>query len=160
MYAVGDVTGPPLLAHVAEAQGILAAEHIAGMDPTQLEYENIPRAVYSRPQIASIGVTESEAKNRGIDVNVGQFPYRASGKAIAMAEYDGFIKILSDAENEKILGAHMIGPDCSELIGEISLAIKLGATALDLGSSIHHHPTLSEGLMDAALGTYGNAIHV
>ena len=160
VYAVGDVTGPPLLAHVAEAQGILAAEHIAGMDPTQLEYENIPRAVYSRPQIASIGVTESEAKNRGIDVNVGQFPYRASGKAIAMAEYDGFIKILSDAENEKILGAHMIGPDCSELIGEISLAIKLGATALDLGSSIHPHPTLSEGLMDAALGTYGNAVHV
>ena len=160
MYAVGDVTGPPLLAHIAEAQGVLAVEHISGEDPRGLEYENVPRAVYSRPQVASIGLTESEAKNRGIAVSVGQFPYRANGKAIAMAEYDGLIKIVSDAQDGRILGAHMIGPDCSELIGEISLAIKLRATALDLGSSIHPHPTLSEGLMDAALGVYGRAIHV
>ncbi|MCH8201349.1 MAG: FAD-dependent oxidoreductase [Chloroflexi bacterium] len=128
VYAVGDVTGPPLLAHVAMAQGAVAAEAIAGGTPSPLVYEIMPRPVYSHPQVASIGITESEARERGLEVKVGRFPFRANGKALALADYEGLIKLVSDAGSGAILGAQMVGPECSELLGEISLAIALEAT--------------------------------
>ena len=160
IYAVGDITGAPLLAHVAEAQGTVAAETIAGHNTQPLIYENMPRAVYSNPQVASIGLTDAEAKERGYTTNVGQFPYRANGKALALADYQGLVKIVSDTRTGAILGAQMVGPECSELLGEISLAISLEATPTEIGRSVHPHPSLSEALMEAALGTEGQSIHI
>ena len=159
LYAIGDVTGPPLLAHVASAQGIAAAEHMAGQRTRPLDYEQMPRATYCQPQVASLGLTEAEARRRHGDVKVGSFPLRASGKALALAEPEGFVKIVAASDGE-ILGAHLIGPDVTELLGELSLARTLEGAAIDLGRTVHPHPSLSEALMEAALATEGLAIHL
>ncbi|MBI4300198.1 MAG: dihydrolipoyl dehydrogenase [Chloroflexi bacterium] len=160
VYAVGDVTGPPLLAHVASAQGVAAAEAIAGRQPAKLVYHNMPRATYCHPQVASLGLTEAEAISRGHNVKVGKFPFRANGRAMTMEETGGLVKVIADAKYGDLLGVHMIGPEVSELLGELSLATKLESTNLEIGRSVHPHPSLSEALMEAALAVDGEAIHI
>ena len=160
VYAIGDMTGSPLLAHVAMAQGVLAAEAIAGRETRPLSYVDMPRAVYCHPQVASLGLTEAEARENGRQVSVGRFPYQASGKALSLADADGFIKIVSDTKTGELLGAQMIGPECTELLGELSVARMLESTPLEIGRAVHPHPTLSEVLMEAALGAQGEAIHI
>ena len=160
VYAIGDITGPPLLAHVAMAQGVAAAEAIAGLTPDSLIYEDMPRAVYCNPQVASMGLTEAQAADRGHTVNVGRFPYRANGKALSLDEYSGLIKVVSDAETGALLGAQLIGPECTELLGELSVAKMLESTPLEIGRAVHPHPTLSEALMEASLAAVGQAIHM
>ena len=160
VYAIGDLTGPPLLAHVAMAQGVVAAEAIAGRATGPLVYDDMPRAVYCHPQVASIGLTEKEAVARGRTVTVGRFPFRASGKALSLGDATGFVKVVKDTETSELVGAQMIGPDCTELLGELSVARLLESTPLDVGRSVHPHPTLSEVLMEAALDAEGQAIHI
>ena len=160
VYAIGDVTGEMLLAHVASAQGVTAVEHIAGLNPQPLDYSRIPKAVYCRPQVASFGMTEAEARGAGRDVKIGKFPMAASGKALAMNESEGMVKIVADAEIGEILGAHMIGAEVTELLGELGMTSMLEATTAELGWLVHPHPTISETLKEAALAAEGEAIHV
>ena len=159
IWAVGDVTGKLLLAHVASHQGVTAIEKIAGHDPKPLDYTDMPRAVYCQPQVASLGLTEAQAKERGHNVSVGRFPFRASGKAMAMGDTDGFIKLVADRESRKVLGYHMIGHGVTELLGEATLGAVLETTRSDLGYAVHAHPTLGEALKEAALATSGEAVH-
>ncbi len=159
IWAVGDVTGKLLLAHVASHQGVTAIEKIAGLDPQPLDYTDMPRAVYCQPQVASLGLTEAQAKERGHDTSVGRFPFRASGKAMAMGDTDGFIKLVVDRESRKVLGYNMIGHGVTELLGEATLGAVLETTPSDLGYSVHAHPTLGEALKEAALATSGEAVH-
>ena len=160
VFAIGDVTGKLLLAHVASAQGVLAVESIAGMEPPVLDYDLIPRATYCHPQIASFGLTEKQARDRGLKVRVGQFPFSASGKAIALGDTDGMVKIVVDDELGDVLGAHMIGSEVTELLGEIGLAKMLESTTKELGWLVHPHPTISEMIKEAALAAEGEAIHI
>ncbi len=159
LYAIGDVTGKLPLAHVASAQGILAVERIAGQEPPPLVYEQMPRCTYCQPQVASLGLTEAQATERGIEVKVGTFPYRGNGKAIAMERTDGVVKIVADATTGEIMGYHMIGQDATELLAEASLGSVLEATPRELGWAVHAHPTLSEVVKEAALAVNGEAIH-
>jgi dihydrolipoamide dehydrogenase len=159
IYAVGDVIGPPLLAHVASAEGVVAAEAIAGLQPQALSYVDMPRAVYCRPQVASVGLTEAEAKAQGYEVASARFPLRGISRALALGESDGFAKLVVDRDSDEVLGCHMIGPDVTELIGEVSLARMLRASAKDLASTVYAHPTLSEVVKEAALATKGEAVH-
>jgi dihydrolipoamide dehydrogenase len=158
-HAIGDVTGKLLLAHVASAQGVVAVEAIARRDPPALDYDNMPRATYCQPQVASLGLTEAQARDRGHRVKVGRFPFRANGKALAMGESEGMVKLVVDEEYGDILGYHMIGPEVTELLGEASLGKTMEATAREMGLSVHAHPTLSETLKEAALSSYGEAVH-
>ena len=160
VFAIGDVTGEMPLAHVASAQAVAAVEHIAGLETRPLDYGLMPRAVYCRPQVASFGLTEAQAREAGHDVRVGRFPLAASGKALALAEHDGFVKVVSDAEIGEVLGVHMIGAEVTELLGEASMARALEATTEDVGALVHPHPTISEALKEAALAAEGEAIHV
>jgi dihydrolipoamide dehydrogenase len=160
IYAIGDVTGPPLLAHVASHQGLIAAETIAGRDVEPFTPEEVPYATYCHPQVASVGLTEEQARQRGHEVRVGRFPFRGSGKAIALGDYEGLVKLVTHAATGELLGAHLIGPEVTELLQELVLAKKLKATASDLAGAIHAHPTLSEVLMEAALAVSGEAIHI
>ena len=160
IYAIGDVTGHTLLAHTAFAQGTIAVEDMAGLTTAKLVYENIPRATYCQPQVASIGLTETQAKEAGYGVRVGRFPFLASGKAVGMAEREGLVKIVANAEYGEILGAHMVGPDVTELLGELSVAQSLDATIEDIGAAVHPHPTLSEALKEASLAAQGHAVHI
>jgi dihydrolipoamide dehydrogenase len=160
IWAIGDVTGPPLLAHVAMAEGVIAAEDIAGQSPPPLDYIQMPRATYCQPQVASIGFTEEAATGAGRTVKVGRFPFRANGKALALGDYEGFVKVIIDAQTEEFLGVHLVGPDVTELLGEVSLARTLEATPVELGLAVHPHPTLSEVIKEAALAARGEAIHV
>ena len=159
VYAIGDVTGEMPLAHVASAQGVTAVEHIAGLNPPPLDYARMPRAIYCRPQVASFGMTEAQARDAGRDVKIGKFPMAASGKALAMNESEGMVKIVADAEIGEILGAHMIGAEVTELLGELGMAQTLEATTAELGWLTHPHPTISETLKEAALAAEGGAIH-
>ncbi len=159
VYAVGDVTGKLPLAHCASAQGEIAVETIAGKETTPLVYENIPRATYCQPQVASVGLTEAQAKARGYAVKVGQFPFRALGKALAMAEHEGFVKVVVNAGYGELLGAHIIGSEATELLPELVLAQALEATAHELGHTVHAHPSLAEAIMEAARAAEGGAIH-
>jgi len=159
VYAVGDVTGKFPLAHVASAQGVIAAEVIAGADTVTLDYEAMPRCTYCQPQVASLGITEAQALERGREIKVGEFPFRANGKALGLGERDGFIKIVADANTGKILGAHLVGPEVTELLPELSLAHTYGLTPEQIARTVHAHPTLSEVLMEAAHGVFGKAIH-
>lgn len=159
IYAIGDVTGKVLLAHVAAHQGILAAEVIAGNSIHPLEYEMMPRATYCQPQIASMGLTEAQCKERGIEYNVGRFPFMANGKALGQGEREGFVKIIADARYSEILGAHMIGPEVTELIAEFTLARTLESTPNEIAHAVHPHPTLSEVIGEAALGVEGQTIN-
>jgi dihydrolipoamide dehydrogenase len=160
IYAIGDVTGKLLLAHVASAQGVIAAEVMAGMNPPSLDYSLMPKATYCKPQIASFGLTETQAKEAGHSIRIGKFPLSASGKAMAMGETEGFIKLVVDTEIGEILGAHMIGAEVTELLGEMALARLLEGTTTEIGSLVHPHPTISETLKEAALAADGEAIHV
>ena len=159
IYCVGDVTGMLLLAHVAFRQGVVAAENMFGMETPDVVYSDMPRATYCQPQVASIGLTEAQAKSQGMNVNTGKFIFRGNGKAIALNEYDGFIKIVSDAESGEIVGAHMVGPDVTELLAEIGVVKTLEGTPDEIAWTTHAHPTLSEALMEAALSVEGEAIH-
>ena len=160
LYAVGDLIGGMLLAHVAMAEGILAVETIAGEDPTPLDYSRVPRGTYCRPQVGSLGLTEHEAIAQAHDIKVGRFPFRANGRALIGGEAEGLAKVVADKGSGEILGVHVIGPQATELIMEPALARFLEATAWELGSSIHAHPTLSEAIGEAALAVDGRAIHI
>ena len=160
VYAIGDVTGKLLLAHVASAQGVMAVETIAGLEPMKLDYDLMPKATYCRPQVASFGLTEAQATERGYTVKAGKFPLIASGKALALDETEGMIKLVVDAELGDVLGAHMIGTEVTELLGEVSLARMLESTTKELGWLVHPHPTISETLKEAALASDGEAIHI
>ncbi|MFW6174292.1 MAG: dihydrolipoyl dehydrogenase [Chloroflexota bacterium] len=159
IYAVGDVTGKLLLAHVAFTQGVVAAETIKGLDTPDVVYTDMPRATYCQPQVASIGLTEAQAREQGMDVEIGKFPFRGAGKAVAIGDYEGFVKIISDKESGEILGAHMIGPDVTELLAEIGVIKTLEGTPVELGWTTHAHPTLSEAVKEAGLAVSGEAIH-
>lgn len=160
IYAIGDVTGKLLLAHVASAQGVTAVETIAGLNPPQLDYSLMPRAIYCNPQVASFGLTEAQAREQGYSIKVGKFPFTASGKALALAETEGLIKLVVDSEVGEVLGAHMIGAEVTELLGEVSLARLLEGTTTELGWLVHPHPTISEMVKEAALAAEGQAIHI
>ena len=160
IYAIGDVTGKLPLAHVATAQGVTAVEVIAGMNPPPLNYELMPRATYCRPQVASLGLTEEQATERGHSVKSGMFPFMASGKALAMGETEGMVKLVVDEETGEVLGAHMIGPEVTELLGEVGLSRLLEGTTTELGWLVHPHPSISEAVKEAALAVDGRAIHV
>lgn len=160
IWAIGDVTGKLLLAHVASTQGIICSDSIAGKKTHPLNYKMVPRATYCHPQVASFGMTETEAKEAGHDVKVGNFPFRPNGKALGMAETTGFVKIVADAQYGEIFGAALIGPDVSELLPELTLAQKMELTAEDIANNIHVHPTLSETLMEAAEALIGKPIHM
>jgi len=162
VYAIGDVTGKLPLAHVASAQGIVAVETIAGdgAEKMVLDYEAMPRCTYCQPQVASFGITEAQAIERGHEVKVGRFPFRASGKALGLGDYDGFVKIVADATSGEILGSHLVGPEVTELLPELVLARNWELTPEEIARSVHAHPTLSEVLMEAAHGVFGKAIHI
>jgi dihydrolipoamide dehydrogenase len=160
VYAIGDVCGPPALAHVASAEGILAVEHMAGLGPRPIDYDCIPACVYCQPQVASVGLTEKQAREAGREVRVGRFPFTANGKAVAVGETDGFVKIIGDAKFGEILGAHIIGSEATELIAELSLAKSAELTVHDIHSAVHSHPTLAESMMEAAADWMGHAIQI
>lgn len=159
IYAIGDVIGGMQLAHVAAHEGILAVEHMAGKHPHPLDYTKVPKCTYSRPEVASIGLTEAEAKAQGYEVKTGKFSFKPLGKALVHGENDGFVKLVADAKTNDLLGVHMIGPHVTDMISEAALARVLDATPWEIGNTIHPHPTLSEAMMEAALAVDGNAIH-
>lgn len=158
IYAIGDVTGPPLLAHRASKQGEVVAEVIAGRRAA-CDWVTIPAAVFTDPEIASAGLTTAQAEAAGHDVKVGKFPFAALGRALAMGESDGFVKTIIDAKSERVLGVHIVGPSASDLIAEATLALEVGTVAEDLVLTVHTHPTLAEGLMESAAAALGHAIH-
>jgi dihydrolipoamide dehydrogenase len=160
IYAIGDVAGPPMLAHKAMAEGMIAAEHLAGQDPKPLQRTNIPSCTYCSPQVASIGLTEQRAGAVGRKVKVGKFPFRASGRALAMAETEGFVKLIADAQFGEILGVHIVGPEATEMIAGITALKTLEATLDELFLTVHAHPTLAEALLEAALAADGRALHL
>ncbi|HYF76130.1 MAG TPA: FAD-dependent oxidoreductase, partial [Symbiobacteriaceae bacterium] len=159
LYAIGDVAGGGL-AHVASHQGIIAMEHIKGMDPHPFEWRLVPKCVYTRPEVASVGYTEAEAREKGYEVKVGKFPFRGIGKALVHGEIDGFAKLVADAKTGDLLGAHLIGPEVTNYISEAGLAMVLNASAWEIGQTIHPHPTLAEVFGEAALAVDGRAIHM
>lgn len=160
VYAIGDVTGKLMLAHVGSAMGILAAEVIAGLETHPLNYEMMPRATYCSPQIASFGLTEAQAKERGYKVKVGRFPFQPNGKALGLGENVGFVKLVTDEQYGEILGASMIGPEVTELLPELTLAQMMELTSAEIARNVHAHPTISEAIMEAAHGAEGHAIHI
>ncbi len=160
VYAIGDVTGITLLAHVAQAQGVLAVERIAGLESPDLQYELMPRATYCHPQVTSFGLTEKQAVERGHEVKVGKFPFQASGKAQAICDVEGMVKVVADKTYGEILGAHMIGPDVTEMLGELSMARLLAGPAHELRWLVPSPTPLSEALKEAALAADGKAIHI
>ena len=159
-YAIGDVVPGPALAHVASAEGIVCVEKIAGHHPEAIDYGNIPGCTYCSPEIASVGMTEKAAKEAGIELKIGKFPFSASGKASAAGAKDGFVKLLFDAKYGELLGAHMIGANVTEMIAEIVAIRKLETTGEELIKTIHPHPTMSEAVMEAAAAAYGEVIHL
>jgi dihydrolipoamide dehydrogenase len=159
-YAIGDIVPGPALAHVASAEGIICIEKIAGHHPEPLDYGNIPGCTYSNPEIASVGITEKVAKEKGLDVKIGKFPFSASGKASAAGTKDGFVKLIFDAKYGELLGAHMIGANVTEMIAEIVAVRKLEITGEALIKTVHPHPTMSEAIMEAAAAAYGEVIHL
>jgi dihydrolipoamide dehydrogenase len=160
VYAIGDVAGPPLLAHKAMAEGVVAAETIAGRRAHPVDYGNVPSCTYCRPQVASIGVSEAKAKENGREVTVGRFPFTASGKAVALGETEGFVKVVADGRTGEILGVHILGPEATEIIHEFAVGRTLEATLDEMIQTIHAHPTLSEAALEATLGALGHAIHI
>jgi dihydrolipoamide dehydrogenase len=160
IYAVGDVAGPPLLAHKAMAEGVIAVEHLAGQTPKPLERTNIPNCTYCSPQVASIGLSEPRAREMGREVKVGKFPFRASGRALAMAETEGLVKFIADAKFGEILGVHIVGPEATEMIAEVAALKTLEATIDELFLTVHAHPTLAEAILEAALAADGRAVHL
>lgn len=160
IYAIGDIAGPPCLAHKAMHQGVICAEAIAGLQPEPLNSANIPNCTYSRPQVASIGLTEAQAAQQGRAVVVGRFPFLANGKAIAIGEASGFVKTILDRETGQLIGAHLIGPDVTELIAGLSLGQTAGLTQTQLTETIFPHPTLTESIHESVLAALGKALHI
>ena len=160
IYAIGDVAGPPWLAHVASTEGIIAAEHIAGNNPDSMEYNNIPGCTYCSPEVASVGLTEQNAIDKGYEIKVGKFPFKALGKAMAVGDTDGFVKVIYDSKYGEMLGCHIIGSEATNLITEAVIARKLETTHRALMNTIHPHPTLSEAIMEATADALGEAIHI
>ncbi len=160
IWAIGDVTGKLMLAHVGSAQGIICAENIAGQETITLDYEMLPKVTFSQPQVASFGLSETQAEERGYEVKVGRYPFQANGKALGLGESAGWVKIITDAKYGEILGAHMIGPEVTELLPELTLAQMMEITTAEIAQNVHAHPTLSEVLMEAAHGAEGHSINI
>ncbi len=160
VYAIGDVAGPPLLAHKASHEGIVCVEHMAGEGHGTVDYSNIPNCTYAHPEVASVGLTEEQAKEAGYDIEVGKFPWVGIGRAVAAGDTEGFIKVIRDKAYSEILGAHILGPHATELIGEFVVGRHLEATVEEMEKAMHPHPTLSEGIAEGALAALGRAIHV
>jgi dihydrolipoamide dehydrogenase len=160
IYAIGDVIGPPWLAHVASAEGIHCVEKIKDINIPDIDYSSIPGCTYCQPQVASIGLTEAKAKEEGYELKIGKYPFMASGKAFAIGEREGFVKLIFDAEYGELLGAHIIGSEATEMIAELGIAKTLEATGHSIIKTIHAHPTLSESVMEAAAAAYGEVIHI
>jgi dihydrolipoamide dehydrogenase len=159
IFAIGDVVGQPMLAHKANREGKIAAEVIAGL-PSAFDNKVIPSVVFNDPELASVGLTKEQAEEKGYEVKIGKFPFAALGRALTLNQTDGFVKIIADAKNDLVLGVHAVGVGASDIIGEATLAIEMGATLEDIGSTIHVHPTLPESLMEAAEAAMGTAIHI
>jgi dihydrolipoamide dehydrogenase len=159
IYAIGDVIAGPMLAHKAEDEGVAVAEILAGQ-AGHVNYDAIPSVVYTWPEVASVGKTEEELKTAGVEYKIGKFPFMANGRARAMGDTDGFVKVLSDKTTDRLLGAHILGPDAGTLIAELTTAIEFGASAEDVGRICHAHPTLSEVVKEAALAADGRPIHI
>ena len=160
LWAIGDVTGKLMLAHVGSAMGIIAAENIAGVETVTLDYEMMPRATYCQPRVASFGLTETQARERGYSIKVGRFPFQANGKALGLGDAIGWVKLVVDERFGEILGAHMIGPEVTELLPELTLARMMEFTPNEIARNVHAHPTLSEALMEAAHGAEGRPINI
>ena len=160
VYAIGDVAGQPMLAHKASHEGLVAAAAIAGDAGAAFDPVAVPAVIFTDPEIASVGLTEEQARQAGFEPAVGKFPFAASGRALTRNESDGFVKVVADRKSDVVLGVHMVGPDVSELIAEAGLALEMGATTEDLAATIHAHPTLPEALMEAAEAVHGVAVHV
>jgi dihydrolipoamide dehydrogenase len=160
IYAIGDVTAKLMLAHVAEAMGVIAAENIAGVETIELEFDMMPRATYCQPQIASFGYTEKQARDLGYDIKIAKFPFTANAKAHGLGEPTGFVKLISDRKYGELLGAHMIGPDVTELLPELTLARFAELTSREIARNVHSHPTLSEAIKEAAHGLEGHMINM
>ncbi len=160
IYAIGDMAGRQLLAHKAMAEGVVAAEAIAGHSPRPVDYGNVPSCTYCRPQVASVGLSEAAAKGNGREISVGRFPFTANGKAVALGETEGFLKVVADKRTGEILGVHIVGPEATELIHEFAVGRTLEATLEELMHTIHAHPTLSEAALEATLAALGQAIHI
>ena len=160
IWAIGDVTGKLMLAHVGSAMGIVAAEHIGGHETVVLNYDMMPRATYCHPQVASFGLTEAQAKEKGYTIKVGRFPFQANGKALGLGDYAGFVKIITDEKYGEILGAHMIGPEVTELLPELTLAQMMELTPPEIARNVHAHPPLSHTWMADAQATSGTPTHI
>ena len=160
VWAIGDVTGKLMLAHVGSAMGIVAAERIAEHETVELDYEMMPRATYCQPQVASFGITEAQAKERGYEIKAVKFPFQANGKALGLGEYAGWVKLVVEEKSNQLLGAHLIGPEVTELLPELTLAQMMKITPEEIARNVHAHPTLSETLMEAAHAAEGMAIHM
>ncbi len=160
VYAIGDVAGRQLLAHKASHEGIVCVEHIAGQGHHTVDYGNVPNCTYCHPEVASVGLTEEQAKERGFDIEVGKFPWVGIGRAVAAGHTDGFIKIIRDKKYSEILGAHIVGPSATELIAEFVVGRHLESTVEEMDTAIHPHPTLSEGVAEGALAALGRPIHI
>jgi dihydrolipoamide dehydrogenase len=160
IFAIGDIAGQPLLAHKASYEGVVAAEAITGKKAALNDAKVIPAVVYTEPEIATCGLSEKEAKEKNIDYKIVKFPWVASGRAVAMNEKNGFTKLLIDKENERVLGAGIVGRNAGDMISELALAIEMAATAEDIARTIHPHPTLAETIMESAEMFYGHAAHV
>ncbi|MGI9506448.1 MAG: dihydrolipoyl dehydrogenase [Geminicoccaceae bacterium] len=159
VYAIGDVIAGPMLAHKAEDEGVLLAERIAGQQP-HINYDAVPAVVYTSPEVASVGKTEDDLKEAGVDYRVGKFPFSANSRARATGNTDGFVKVLAEAETDRLLGVHIIGEDAGTMIAEAALAIEFGASSEDLARTCHAHPTLEEAVKEAALATHGLPLHI
>jgi dihydrolipoamide dehydrogenase len=159
IYAVGDIAGQPMLAHKGSHEGLVAAAVIAGKNE-EYDARCVPAVIFTSPEMSSVGLTEDQCKEKGLNYLTGQFPFAASGRAMTLQETDGFVKIISDAETDEVLGVHMVGPEVTELIAEAALAIEMGATVEDLSRTIHAHPTLPESMMEAAEAVHGTAVHI
>ncbi len=159
IYAVGDIAGQPMLAHKGSKEGLVAAGVIAGQ-PEAYDVRCVPAVIFTAPEMASVGLTEEQCKEKGLAIKTGQFPFAASGRAMSLMETEGFVKVIADAKSDELLGVHMVGPEVTELIAEATLAIEMGATAEDLARTIHAHPTLPEAVMEAAEAVHGMAVHI
>jgi dihydrolipoamide dehydrogenase len=159
IWAIGDVTAKLMLAHVGSAMGIIAAENIVGVESITLDYQMMPRATYSQPQVASFGMTEAQAAEKGYKVKVGRFNFQANGKALGLGDYAGWVKLITDEQYGEILGAHMVGPEVTELLPELTIAQMMELTTTEIARNVHAHPSLSEVLMEAAHAAEGHSIH-
>jgi dihydrolipoamide dehydrogenase len=159
-YAIGDVAGPPLLAHKGSHEGVACVEAIHGDKHAGIDYSNIPNCTYCHPEVASVGLTEAQAREKGHDVEIGSFPWSANGRALTAGDSEGFVKVIRDKKYGEILGAHLVGPHATELIAEFVVGRHLEATMEDMDRAMHPHPTLSEAVAEAALASMGHALHI